>query len=286
MKTLGGVKPSSKLTLLVNLLDRAVRVVPAARYFGGVVAASVTVGIIALINSLSWLTVVAILAAIIAMVIFYIFSRIEKSIDVVVKLSGYTLIIVATLAFIFVIVTSAWLALACKPRLLAYLYGVSQVCYAPPPMAARSDTASPSPAFRDMLVDSWGVADNGAFYVRVNSDLLLKYQYHFKLMLILEVEYVNLDRITDIGIDKSDPFTITDGIINIAIPVQFSSTHLRLGNPPNSKPGDQYKRTVDFNIVIIPDDLSTEQIRSLSDVQKLGGQIIRTPSTIVTLTVA
>jgi len=107
MKTLGGVKPSSKLTLLVNLLDRAVRVVPAARYFGGVVAASVTVGIIALINSLSWLTVVAILAAIIAMVIFYIFSRIEKSIDVVVKLSGYTLIIVATLAFIFVIVTSA-----------------------------------------------------------------------------------------------------------------------------------------------------------------------------------
>jgi hypothetical protein len=50
---------------------------------------------------------VAILAAIIAMVIFYIFSRIEKWIDVVVKLSGYTLIIVATLAFIFVIVTSA-----------------------------------------------------------------------------------------------------------------------------------------------------------------------------------
>jgi hypothetical protein len=134
-------KPFGKLTLLVRLLDHAGKIVPAARYFWGVVAASVTVGIIAVINGLSWLTVVAISAAIIAMFVFYIFSRIEKSTDVVVKLAGYALIVVTTLAFIFVIVTSGWLALACKPRLLAYLYGVSQVCYGPPP----KPTAGPPP---------------------------------------------------------------------------------------------------------------------------------------------
>jgi hypothetical protein len=72
-------KPFGKLTLLVQLLDHAGKIVPAARYFWGVVAASVTVGIIAVINGLSWLTVVAISAAIIAMFVFYIFSRIEKS---------------------------------------------------------------------------------------------------------------------------------------------------------------------------------------------------------------
>ena len=102
-------------------------------------------------------------------------------------------------------------------------------------------------------------------------------------MLILEVEYANIDRMTDVGIEKSELFTITGGIINIGIPVQLPNTRLRLTNPPNSKPGDQYKRTVDFNVVIIPNDLSGDQIRSLPDVQRLGGKIIRTPSTVLTL---
>jgi hypothetical protein len=138
-------------------------------------------------------------------------------------------------------------------------------------------------ASRGDIIDGWGVADNGAFYVRVNTVPLLQYKDNFKLLLILEVEYANIDRITDAGIEKSETFTITGGIINIGIPVQLANTPLRLGNPPNSKPGDQYKRTVDFNVVIIPNGFSGEQIRSLSDVQKLGGKIIRTPSTVVTL---
>jgi hypothetical protein len=138
-------------------------------------------------------------------------------------------------------------------------------------------------ANRGDIIDGWGVADNGAFYVRVNSFPLLKYSNNFKLMLILEVEYANIDRMTDVGIEKSELFTITGGIINIGIPVQLPNTRLRLTNPPNSKPGDQYKRTVDFNVVIIPNDLSGDQIRSLPDVQRLGGKIIRTPSTVLTL---
>ena len=90
---------------------------------------------------------------------------------------------------------------------------------------------------------------------------------------------------TDVGIEKSDLFTFTGGIVNIAVPAELSNTHLRLGNPPNSKPGDQYRRTLEFNVVIVPKDLSAEQIRSLSDVQRLGGKIIKTSSQGVVLTV-
>jgi hypothetical protein len=119
---------STKLMDLVGLLDHAVKQVPAAGYFWGVVAASATVAIISRINGLNKVTFIAILAAFIAMFIFYVFSRMEKSTDAVVKLVGHALLIISGLAFIFVIITSAWLALSCRPRLIAYLYGVSEVC--------------------------------------------------------------------------------------------------------------------------------------------------------------
>ncbi|HVB18564.1 MAG TPA: hypothetical protein VNF04_18700, partial [Stellaceae bacterium] len=91
-------KPSSKLTSLVGLLDHAVSIVPAAGYLWGVVAAGVTVAIITILIGLRWLSFAAIVAVMILGFIFYIFSRIEKSSDTVVKLLGYCLLIVTTLA--------------------------------------------------------------------------------------------------------------------------------------------------------------------------------------------
>ena len=69
------------------------------------------------------------MAAFGAMLVFYIFSQFEKARDRVVKLLGYLLLIVATLAFVFIIATVAWLALTCGPRLMAHVYGVAEVCY-------------------------------------------------------------------------------------------------------------------------------------------------------------
>ncbi len=118
----------SVLTVLVRVLDHAIASVPAAKYFWGVIAASATVGIVSLINGLNRVTFIALVAAFIAVLIFYTFSRIGKSSDVLVKLVGYALIIISGLAFIFIIVTSAWLTLTCAPPLLAYIYGVSDFC--------------------------------------------------------------------------------------------------------------------------------------------------------------
>jgi hypothetical protein len=126
---------SSKLGSLLNVLDRATKAVPAANFLWGVVGLSVVVAIISLLNGLNRLTLVAMVATFAAMVLFYVFSRIEKSTDLIVKLSGYVLLLITTLAFVFVIATSAWLAVTCKPRVMAYLYGVSEACYGAPVFA-------------------------------------------------------------------------------------------------------------------------------------------------------
>jgi hypothetical protein len=120
---------------LLNVLDRAVRAAPGAAYFWGVIAASVAVAVISRLNGLSRLTFVALVAAFVGMLTFYGFSQIQKATDAIVRLAGYAILMTATLAFVFVIVTSAWLGIFCTPRLFAYLYGVSEVCYG----AARAE---------------------------------------------------------------------------------------------------------------------------------------------------
>jgi hypothetical protein len=120
---------TGKLTLLLGLLDGAVKAVPAAKYLWGAVGLSGVVAIISLVNGLTRLTFVAMMAAFIAMVLFYVFSRIGKTTDPIIGLLGYAILVMAILAFIFVITTSAWLAVTCEPRVFAYLYGVSEVCH-------------------------------------------------------------------------------------------------------------------------------------------------------------
>jgi hypothetical protein len=159
---------NKKLTLLLGVLDRAVKAVPAARYFWGVIALSVVVAFISLFNGLSRLTFVATVAAFVTMILFYIFSCIEKTTDPIFKLLGYAIPVIAVLAFAFVITTSAWLALNCTPRLMAHLYGVSDVCYpinpqTPPALSSQGDAMHQSlrapqvaPAPITVIPVTWG----------------------------------------------------------------------------------------------------------------------------------
>jgi hypothetical protein len=135
------------------------------------------------------------------------------------------------------------------------------------------------PAVQQFGVRGAPETNNNALYVIVNSASLLKYQDKFNMMLIVASMYSNIDMMTDVHIDKSSPFSITGGITNVAIPFDFGTTHLLISQPPNIRPGDKYRVPVALNLVIIPKDLSAEQLRSLSDVQRLGGKIIQTPST-------
>jgi hypothetical protein len=122
------------------------------------------------------------------------------------------------------------------------------------------------------LIQSWGHTGN-ALYMTVNSRKLWDYKEKFKMMLVIEIPYSNVDRITDTAIDKSTAFTITGDAVNVAA-LLTSPTHLR---PPNNNPS-QISVMVEFNLVLIPNDLRPEQITSLADVQRLGGKIVATRS--------
>ena len=135
---------------------------------------------------------------------------------------------------------------------------------------------------RGAVVQRWGIADSqggGVFWMIVNSGPLVKYEDNYKMMLVVVSLYGNIDTITDTNIEKSSSFSITGGITNISIPFQFGTLHLRISQPPNIRLGDERRVSVGLSLVIIPKDLSVEQFRSLSDVQRLGGKIIAMPST-------
>lgn len=122
------------------------------------------------------------------------------------------------------------------------------------------------------IVPLWG-ASNGTFQMAVQSQQFAEYKDTFKMMEILQIPYSDMDRMTDTNIEKSALFTITEQPTTVAL---RSTPHLRIRVPSNSKTGDIVTVLVSYNLVLIPDSLSAEQIRSLSDVEKLGGKIITT----------
>jgi hypothetical protein len=127
-------KPASEGSLgnLADLLDRAVKKVPQAKYFWGVIAASATV---------AWITFVSIFAAFLAMLLIFVFSRFERSSDRVVRFVGHLMLLLTGATFAFVILSAMSLAVFCKPSLLSYLYGVSDYCERR--IAAKADIEKP-----------------------------------------------------------------------------------------------------------------------------------------------
>jgi hypothetical protein len=62
-------------------------------------------------------------------------------------------------------------------------------------------------------------------------------QMIIKMLLVLEVPYANVDKMTDNYIEKSAMFTITGERITLAIKLPTGG-HLRVSFPPNTKVGD------------------------------------------------
>lgn len=105
------------------------------------------------------------------------------------------------------------------------------------------------------------------------------------MMEILEIPYSDVDAMTDPHIEKSASFTITGNPTVVALKLP-STSHLLMRVPQNVKVGDQVTLLTNFSLAIIPKDTVAEQIQALSDVDKLGGQIITTVGTNIGYTVA
>jgi hypothetical protein len=113
---------------LMSLLDQAAKRVPATRFYWGVIAAAVAVAVINLVVGLSRLSFIAMIVVFAGAVIFFIFSRIDKSSTPVIRFAGHIILLVSTLAFALFVLTSFTLAFTCWPQLFAHLYGVETIC--------------------------------------------------------------------------------------------------------------------------------------------------------------
>jgi hypothetical protein len=125
------------------------------------------------------------------------------------------------------------------------------------------------------IILGWGPATH-TYGITVNSHALLKYRDNFKMMLVLNIPYANVDKMTDVAIAKSEMFTITGGPTDIGIPdTSLQLQTLRISVPSTKKEiGDSFELPMLYNLVIIPKNNSPDLIKSLSDVEEIGGKII------------
>lgn len=84
-----------------------------------------------------------------------------------------------------------------------------------------------------------------------------------KAVLITRTVYGDRDRLNDEWIAKSTTYTIEGPIVAM---VAVSQDQMRF------TPG--LLNMIEYNVAVIPADISTSQIRTLSDVTRLGGQIL------------
>ena len=115
----------------------------------------------------------------------------------------------------------------------------------------------------DQFVLSWGLTPQGAYYAIFNGNLIHQYAKTEKLMLILRVGFADRDKSTDQEIEKSSVYSIVDGAETLAHPPSMRLRFL-VGFPNN----------LEFDIVVIPNDISADKILSLSDVELLGGKLL------------
>ena len=110
----------------------------------------------------------------------------------------------------------------------------------------------------------YGVIHN-TFYVWYDTKYLMPYKDNYSLFLIVKLDnFPPKDRMTDRAIEKSDPFTIQDGHVFINHPYAGSLKFLR-GGPENN---------LEYTVVLLPNTVDIEAIRSLNDVAKSGGRTL------------
>jgi hypothetical protein len=117
------------------------------------------------------------------------------------------------------------------------------------------------------VVQAWGI-NNDVFYMVIKTSSLATDRKLRRVALILRVPFADIDQMTDTNIKKSQAYTILDGFMTLAVPIT---------NGIPLKVFFDRITPIQFNLVELPSMFSPDQIRSLSDVQGLGGKILASP---------
>jgi hypothetical protein len=125
---------------------------------------------------------------------------------------------------------------------------------------------------RPVEIDVWGFADNSqTYFMSFNTKALLEYKTSNKLMMVVRTAYPDRDRMTDTNIEKSGLYTIDGNPVALA---HRSSGVLVF---PALQPV-----LVEFWLVLIPATYPPDSIKSLSDVEKIGGKLLAIKGALIT----
>ena len=98
---------------------------------------------------------------------------------------------------------------------------------------------------------------------------LINYKATHNLFMIVRFEYTNIDRMSDTGIEKSAPYTIDGKDMRMSVVGRLDPPHLRI-EPKNPNV------TIEYDVAILPKDISLDRVNSIADVERLGGRILST----------
>lgn len=116
------------------------------------------------------------------------------------------------------------------------------------------------------IIQEYGMLPTvGGFYANVNTGPLIQFKDSYKIMLIMRVNYIDVDRMSDKNIDKSKEYTITGSVTQLAT-ILGQTYHMNISRTQNNM--------LDYSVAIIPEGVSPDLITSLSDVKRLGGRIV------------
>jgi hypothetical protein len=170
---------------------------------------------------------------------------------------------------------------------------------------ARSDTAFAEKRLKDLQEDlqgtrdettssgggssgvgaltSWGGGIPSTCDATLNREALAEYADKYDVALACAVSYTNVDKFTDTAISLSNKFTLTDpSSLRISIPASPAMTSAlenwagveAMKRPPERRGTPlRVNLTVWYEVLLLPKDVLITDVKSLSDLRRLGGQV-------------
>jgi hypothetical protein len=114
----------------------------------------------------------------------------------------------------------------------------------------------------DTLIAGW-TGSPPVYGMLVDTKGLLKYKDSHKLMMIIRADFADIDQMTDQMIERSGLYTIT----GLSTPIAHQTSNILRFNAlqPNN---------IKLYLTLIPNNSSIDGIKSLGDVERVGGKIL------------
>jgi hypothetical protein len=128
-----------------------------------------------------------------------------------------------------------------------------------------TNTAAPDPS--KVFMQGWGILSPATYQVTIDAAQISQYKDSYRILLVVRTSFSDVDRMTDEYLESSIPYTIQSSIMLLT---HASSNKLRfLVDGPTM---------VEYNVAILPKNISEKEITTLDSIEHLGGKILASAS--------